>query len=324
MQSRKILYLSRGDVEKVGMSVEEVTKAVEEAILQKALGKVEMPPKPGIHTKPNAFIHAMPAYIPKLEVAGIKWVGGYPENYKRGLPYITGLLILNDVETGVPIAVMDCTWITAVRTGAATVIAAKYLAKTNPRSLGVLGCGVQGRSNLISLKAFFPSIRDVRAYDIVPENAERYAKEMSSLDVTVKTVRYPRDAVEGADIVVTAGPILKEPKPTIEASWLMPGSFVCTLDFDSYLTPEAFRAADKFFTDDLEQFKYYKKVGYFKETPEPIGDLGDLLAGRLIGRKDQEQRIVCANLGLAIEDMATAIRLYKKAISKGIGTMLPL
>ena len=76
-----------------------------------------MPPKPGIHTMPDAFIHAMPAYIPSMRSAGIKWVSGYPENFKRGLPYITGLLILNDVETGIPYAVMDCTWITAMRTG---------------------------------------------------------------------------------------------------------------------------------------------------------------------------------------------------------------
>ncbi|MGQ9515225.1 MAG: ornithine cyclodeaminase family protein [Thermoproteota archaeon] len=324
MQSRRILYLSRKDVEEVGMSIEEVAEAVQEAIRQKALGKVEMPPKPGIYTKPNAFIHAMPAYIPELGAAGIKWVGGYPENHRRGLPYVTGLLILNDVETGVPIAVMDCTWITAVRTGAATAVAAKYLAKADSKSIGVLGCGVQGRSNLVSLKEFFPSIREARAYDIVPEKAEKYAREMTSIGVSIKTVGCPRDAVEGADIVVTAGPILKEPRPTIEASWLIPGSFVCTLDFDSYLTPEAFRAADKLFTDDLEQFKYYKKAGYFKETPEPIGDLGDLLAGRIAGREDRAQRIVCANLGLAIEDVATASRLYEKAISKGIGTMLPL
>ncbi len=324
MQRREILYLSRRDVEEVGMSIEEVAQAVQEAIRQKSIGKVEMPPKPGIHTKPNAFIHAMPAYIPELGAAGIKWVGGYPENYRMGLPYITGLLILNDVETGVPIAIMDCTWITAVRTGAATAIAAKYLAKADPISLGILGCGVQGRSNLKSLKTFFPSIWDVRAYDIIPENAERFAKEMASIGVRIRSVPNPRDAVEGAEIVVTAGPIMKEPNPTIEASWLSPGSFVCTLDFDSYVTPGAFRVADKLFTDDLEQFRYYKSSGYFKKTPEPIGDLGDLLAGRIAGRENGAQKIVCANLGLAIEDVATAIRLYGKAISKGIGKRLPL
>ena len=82
-----------------------------------------MPPKPGVHSRPDAFIHAMPAYIPALRAIGMKWVSGYPENQARGLPYITGLLILNDDETGLPLAVMDCTWITAMRTGAATALA---------------------------------------------------------------------------------------------------------------------------------------------------------------------------------------------------------
>ena len=88
-----------------------------------------MPPKPGVHSRPDAFIHAMPAYIPALHAIGMKWVSGYPANQARGLPYITGLLILNDDETGLPLAVMDCTWITAMRTGAATALAAKYLAR---------------------------------------------------------------------------------------------------------------------------------------------------------------------------------------------------
>jgi len=321
---REILYLSRKDVEDVGMSFVEVAEAVQESLRQKYLGRVEMPPKPGIHTAPDAFIHAMPAFIPDLGAAGIKWVGGYPENYRRGLPYITGLLVLNDVETGVPLSIMDCTWITAMRTGAATAIASKHLARADSKSLAIIGCGVEGRSNLLALNAFFPAIKDVRAYDISAENAERYSREMGSKGIRVKIVTGPREAIEGADIIVTAGPILRDPKPTIEASWLSEGCFVCTLDFDSYVTTRAFRSADKLFTDDLEQFRYYKGSGYFKETPMPLGDLGDLMAGRISGRESRNQIIMCINLGLAIEDIATAIKLYAKAVEKGIGKRLQL
>ncbi|MCJ7583831.1 MAG: hypothetical protein MUO30_03555, partial [Anaerolineales bacterium] len=113
MSESKILYLSRADVEMTAIDMPTILRLLEEAFHEKGEGKVEMPPKPGIHTMPDAFIHAMPAYIPSLKSAGIKWVSGYPENYKRGLPYITGLLILNDAETGIPLVVMDCTWITA-------------------------------------------------------------------------------------------------------------------------------------------------------------------------------------------------------------------
>ena len=109
MTSDSILYLSREDVESVGLDMRTIIDLLEQAFKEKGQGKVEMPPKPGIHTMPDAFIHAMPAYIPSMKSAGIKWVSGYPENFKRGLPYISGLLILNDVETGIPYAIMDCT-----------------------------------------------------------------------------------------------------------------------------------------------------------------------------------------------------------------------
>ena len=138
-----------------------------------------MPPKIGVHTLPDAFIHAMPAYIAAQKAVGMKWVSGYPENSKRGLPYIAGLLILNDAETGMPLAVMDCTWITAQRTGAATAVAAKYLARRESETVGILGCGVQGRSNLEALKVLFP-VKKARAYDVHPERSAKYAQEMSS------------------------------------------------------------------------------------------------------------------------------------------------
>jgi len=102
-----VLYLSRAEIDKLKISMSKVIEVVEEAFREKAEGKVETPPKPGVHPHNDAFIHAMLAYIRKMQVAGVKWVTGFPENPKRGLPYISGLLILNDVETGFPICVMD-------------------------------------------------------------------------------------------------------------------------------------------------------------------------------------------------------------------------
>src|SRR5437016_10094428 len=118
-----MLYLSRADVIKAGLAMEDIISAVEAVFVEKGNGRVEMPPKPGIHPLPDAFIHAMPAYIPSMKSAGLKWVSGFPQNQARGLPYINGLMILNDPTTGVPVSVMDCTWITAQRTGAATAVA---------------------------------------------------------------------------------------------------------------------------------------------------------------------------------------------------------
>ncbi|MGD2152392.1 MAG: ornithine cyclodeaminase family protein [Gemmatimonadales bacterium] len=324
MSVGELLYLSRADVEAVGLSMAEIIEALEAMFLAKGKGEVEMPPKPGIHPGKDAFIHAMPGYISSMGAAGIKWVSGYPSNVERGLPYISGLLILNDPDTGIPIAVMDATWITAMRTGAATAVAAKYLARGDSATLGIIACGVQGRSNLEALMCVF-DLELVKAYDIVPEIAERYAVEMGErFGVTVEVVKHPRDAVAGLDLVVTSGPILKEPSPTIAAGWLSPGAFACPLDFDSYWRGAALREADRLATDDIAQLRYYRTAGFFRDTPEPYADLGEIVAGTKPGRTSSDERTISINLGLALDDMATAILLYRRAKGAGIGTELPL
>ena len=216
MPEHKILYLSQADVQSLGVTMPEIIAALEVAFREHAEGRTEMPPKPGVHSRPDAFIHAMPAYIPALHSIGVKWVSGYPENGQRGLPYINGLLILNDEETGMPLAVMDCTWITALRTGAATALAAKYLARPESQTVGILGCGVQGRSNLVALKAQFP-LKRVVAYDLVPEHCARFAKLARQWGLEVIETQDPREAVVASDLVVTAGPILRQPHATIKA-----------------------------------------------------------------------------------------------------------
>ncbi len=319
-----LLFLSRRDVEAVGVSMSEIIAALERMFEEKGKGRVEMPPKPGIHPREDAFIHAMPAYIPSLESAGVKWVAGYPANPDRGLPYIHGLLILNDPDTGVPLAVMDATWITAQRTGAATAVAAKHLARRDSSTLGILACGVQGRSNLEALASVFPLTR-AHAYDIRRQVAEEYAEEMAArFGVEVRVVDRPRDAVAGMDLVVTSGPILRDPAPVIEPGWLAEGALACPVDFDSYWQGDALRQASKLATDDLAQLDYYRRAGYFRDTPQPYADLGEIVAGLKPGRESDEERNVCINLGLALDDMATAILVYRRAVEAGIGTRLPL
>ncbi len=325
MAKLELLYLSRRDIEVVNLGMYQIVQAVEGALREKGEGRVEMPPKPGVHPKADAFIHAMPAFIPQLGSVGVKWVSGFPENHKLGLPYISGLLILNDPDTGLPVAVMDCTWITAMRTGAATAVAAKYLAQRDSQILGILGCGVQGRSNLEALKVAFPGLQYVKAYDIHRANAEKYAQEMSEkLNVEVKVVISSEEAVRDADLVVTAGPISKYPNPVIEDEWFKPGGFACPVDFDSYWKPSVLHGADKFCTDDTDQLFYYRKEGYFQNIPEVYAHLGEIVAGKKRGREDEEERIISMNLGLALEDMAVGIEVYRRAKVQGIGTILPL
>jgi ornithine cyclodeaminase/alanine dehydrogenase-like protein (mu-crystallin family) len=324
MSEQQVLYLSRADVETVDLPMQEIIELLEKAFREKGNGKVEMPPKPGIHTMPDAFIHAMPAYIPAMRSAGIKWVSGYPDNYKRELPYITGLLILNDVETGVPYAIMDCTWITAMRTGAASALSAKYLARPESATVGVLACGVQGRTNLEALACLFP-VRRAYAYDIFTSVQERFIADMKArFNFEIISVKEPKQAVVDSDLVVTSGPILKHPTSTIEKDWLRPGAYGSAVDFDSYWSGAALAQMDRISTDDHAQFQYYKSIGYFQQTPAPYADLGELVAGLKSGRSDDKERTLAINLGLAMDDMAVAPEIYRRAKEKGLGTWLPL
>jgi ornithine cyclodeaminase/alanine dehydrogenase len=321
----EVLYLSRRVVEELRIPIEDVIRVVGEAFRQKAEGSAEAPPKPGIHPGRDCFIHAMPAYLPRMKTAGIKWVSGFPDNPKRGLPYISGLLILNDPVTGFPTCVMDCTWVTAKRTGAATAIAAKHLARDDSQILGILGCGAEGRSNLEALKATCRSLNEVRAYDISKKNLDAYVREMTAQhEVRVVPVSSPRRAVEQCDIVVTSGPILRNPQPTIKASWFKQGGFACPLDFDSYWKPEAILSVDKFCTDDRDQLAYYRGQGYFANIPSVYAEVGEIVSGKKPGREKPEERIMSMHLGSAIADMATARLVYERAKKTGQGTKLPL
>jgi ornithine cyclodeaminase/alanine dehydrogenase-like protein (mu-crystallin family) len=325
MTEKPLLYLSQADVASVGLTMAEIIELLETAFREKGEGRVEMPPKPGIHPgEGDNFIHAMPAYIPAMNSAGVKWVSGFPENHRRGLPYITGLLILNDPETGVPISVMDCIWITAMRTAAATAVAARRLARPESSVVGILGCGVQGRTNTEALNVLFP-LKKVVAYDVNSEAVHSFVEDISSrFDLTVVPADGPKQAVTGCDLVVTAGPILKKPHRTIQAGWLDEGAFASLVDFDSYWHPDAIKEAVKFCTDDVPQLRHYQEVGYFQDIPAVYADLGELVAGERPGRETPTERTMACNLGLAMDDMAVAPTIYQRAVENKIGTWLPL
>jgi ornithine cyclodeaminase/alanine dehydrogenase len=328
--SRTILYLSRAEVEAAGPPMKAIIERLEVAFAEKGHGRTEMPPKPGIHPGPpgnDNFIHAMPALVGALGAAGVKWVSGFPGNAARGLPYISGLMILNDPETGLPTAVMDATWITAMRTGAATAVAAKRLARPGAAVLGIIGCGVQGVTNLEALHVVLPALAAVRVFDIHPERTEAYAAAQGRRypALRIAACASPRAAIEGCDVIVTAGPIRRDPKPVLEAAWFAPGALGVPLDYDSYWTPAAMAAADRFYTDDRGQLLHTKEGGvYFRAIPDVYADLGEVVAGLKDGRRSPDERLVCMNLGLALEDMATAPLVLERARAEGLGTHLPL
>ena len=326
-QPGKLLYLSAKQVAACELGPAELIDALDEGFKLKGQGEVDMPPKPGVFPRPGAFIHAMPCYVGGgLDAAGIKWVAGFPDNPGQGLPYISGVLVLNDSATGQTKAVMDANWITGWRTGAVSALSARYLARPGAETLAICGLGVQARTHLPCLNQVLPDLKQVRCYDISEEAVRAYLAEMAPQlpDLDISATGSAREAVDGADVIVTAGPLHKNPSPVIEQDWLIPGALGLPIDFDSYFAPSAFQAVDKFLTDDAEQILYYKKEGYFKSLPPIHGDLGQLAAGQVVGRESDQERIIICNLGLALDDMVSAKLIYERAVERDLGQWLEL
>jgi len=327
MSNPEILYLSRADVERVGVTMAEIVRALEDMFREKGAGRTQMPPKTAVYPgKPGsgAFINAMPALLPEAGAAGVKWVGMIPDNFRRNLPSISALLILNDAETGLPVCVMDATWITAKRTAGASIAAAKRLARADSKTLGVIGCGVQGFGHLEAFREYFP-IRRVKAFDIRPEAAADFARRArDSFDVEVEIVDSAITAARGCDLIVTSGTIFKDPKPVLGEKEFAPGSFVSAVDYDSAWTAEAMRAADIFVVDDLAQMTSFRNQGYFRSLPDRVIELSDLIIGKKAGRARPEERTMAMNMGIALDDLAVAPLVFEKARSAGLGVRLPL
>jgi ornithine cyclodeaminase/alanine dehydrogenase-like protein (mu-crystallin family) len=307
----RLLYLDREEVATLLPPVSEQLDLVEEAYRAVGAGRVELPPKPGIHPRPNAFIHAMPSYLRDEDVAALKWVAGYPANKERGLPYISGLIVLNDADTGLPVAVMDGAEITAARTAAASGVCVRRWAPEGWQTAAVLGAGEQGRFHVRVLSELNPGVA-LSAYDPHPER-------IASLGDGVAAAPGPKEAVAGAEVVVTAGPIVEDPESPLGSSWLAGRSLGLPIDFDFYFSAEAVESADLFLVDDVGQFEYYRSQGHFQGWPEPAGSVGEAL-----GRDDAPERVVCCNLGIGALDAVFAARVLASARERGTGTELPL
>jgi ornithine cyclodeaminase/alanine dehydrogenase-like protein (mu-crystallin family) len=295
-----LLYLTRAEVAALLPPLLEQVDLAERTYRAMAAGRVELPPKPGIHPRADSFLHAMPAYLADDDVAALKWVSGYPANRARGLPYISGLIVVNDAGTGVPEAVLDAAEITAARTAAASGACVRRWAPTGWRRAAILGYGEQGRRHDDVLRALNPDV-EVATFDPRAD---------------VSTAEGPREAVKGAEVVVTAGPIVDAPEPPLTTDWLGERWLLQPIDFDFYVGPEPVTAADLFAVDDIPQFEYYRASGHFAGWPVPEVSTGEAF------ERDGE-RVVACNLGVGSLDAAFAASVLRRAREEGAGTRLP-
>lgn len=303
-----LLHLSRAAVASLLPPLPARIALVERTFRALAAGRVELPPKPGIHPRPGAFIHAMPAYLADDDIAALKWIGGFPENPARGLPYISGLIVLNDAGTGLPVAVMDGAEITAARTAAVSGLCIERFAPAGWSSAAIVGCGEQGRYHAEMLAALRPGA-DIRAYDPVAGRA-------AAVGGGARPVASLREAVQEAEVVITAAPLAKPARPVLEPEWPAPGCLLLPIDFDATMRPEAVAACGLVLADDVAQFAYYRSLGWFAGWPEPAAGLGESLAA------SPPDRVACVNLGIGALDAAFAAAIAGSARDAGCGTIL--
>jgi ornithine cyclodeaminase/alanine dehydrogenase len=312
-------YLSAADVDRCLPPLERQIQLAQQALATLASGDAEMPPKIGVHPRPGALLHAMPAWLRTADLVGLKWVSAFPGNSARQAPAIQGLIVLNDPETGTPLCVMDGARITAARTAAVSGVALRVYAPPRARQVAILGAGVQARSHVPVLAKVLGDIA-VNVFDRHANRAESFASwAVDQAGVTgARAMPSPTDAACDAHVVITAGAISKAQEMT--ADWLAPGTLVVAVDFATYVSADLARAAAVFAVDDRAQFLAYRSAGYFEGFPDPTETLGEALERG--PQREREGRVVVTHLGVGTADILFANDVMRAAEERRIGSML--
>lgn len=325
MKKVSFRYLSQEDILSLNLTTKQIVDAVERILRSHGEGKVQMPPKPAIFPRKGrySFFHAMPAFVEDLDICGIKWLNRTTHNpAENDLPQFTGLQVVNDPETGVPLAVMDCRWITVARTTAVSVVTARCSSVKGPKSAAILGTGLQGRFHALMFASEFPSIERFYVYNRSKEGMEKFLADMGPRVKADLIPASPEECVRGSDIVITAGVM----EAIIPLQWVKRGALCIGLDLARAWKPDVITGIGRIFTDDTKQFwnRFETEPEAFGGKPEISGELSSVLLGRIPGRLSPEERILSLNLGMAICDLALGDLIYREAERRDAGTVLPL
>ncbi|HWP80307.1 MAG TPA: hypothetical protein VN446_06650 [Candidatus Acidoferrum sp.] len=324
MEKAKFLYLSQGDVMGLEIGWPDIIATVEAACAEEARGTLQCPPKRELLPRPGSTLVGMPAELSGMDACGIKWVSSYPENIAAGLPQVAGLQVMNHPDTGLPMAVMDCRWLTAVRTAAATAVTAEFCAKKGAATVAIVGGGVQGHMHLVALRQVLGSLTRCNLVELREETATDYKRKMEELTgVEVALCGSVGEAMAGADIVVTCTQRVQE--PLIPAEHFLPGMLGVGLEAARAWPGALLHGVDKVVTDYPEQTVTYEGTGAFEGGVPPIyASLGQLVLRDKPGREQAGERILAFNLGFGGVDIAMGKLIYEKALSRGAGTWLTL
>lgn len=310
------------------LTVEDCMAAVEHAFTLYGEGKTQPPGILGVYARDGGFHIKAGLLELNRSYFAAKVNANFPENMPRfGLPTIQGVVVLSDAENGYPLALMDSIEITIQRTGAATGIAAKYLARPDSKTATICGCGNQGRISLRALTKVLP-IEMVWAYDRNQSQAQKFASDLAEeLGIDIEVVDDLETAVRQSDVCVTCTP---STQPFLREALVAPGTFIAAVGADNSRKQElepAVLARNKLVVDVLEQSATIGELRHALEAgvitrDDVYGELGEVIAGLKSGRTSRDEIIIFDSTGMALQDVVTAAAVYEKAVSEGAGTLI--
>ena len=325
-----VLILSQKEVESC-LPMRETIEAVKNAYIAYASQRVQIAPV--VHLDVDQYegeVDIKSGYIEDFNLIGTKIASGYYQNHKLGLPPGVAVIVLMDLKTSLPLAIMDGTYITAYRTGAAGAVAASVLARSDSSVIGVIGAGTQGRMQVLALQEMF-SLTEVRVWDKYEGVAKKYASEMSNT-LGIDVIAYPEQekVVQGADIVVTVTP---SRQPLVKAEWIEEGVHINAIGADGpgkqELDPLIVSRADKVVVDSLRQCVRIGEIQHALAknliSEEDIhAEIGEILMGKKSGRESEKEITMFDSTGLAAQDIAAAKIVLEQARIRGIGKSVNL
>lgn len=320
------ILLSKSDIEKV-MTMKDVVEIVDKTYIGFGEGKVINPTKVGLDLGETAawppykgFMNAMPAYVGWLDSAGIKWAGGFLDNAKVGLPYISAMILLINPKNGQFKAVMDGGEITNMRTGAQAAVALKYLHKKKSIKIGLYGAGMQGHYQTMAISQLF-DIEELKVYDIKREASERFTDDMKDrVTGNIIIVDSPEEAADGNAVIC----VTQSKDKFVKNSWVKPGTILFAMGSYQECDDDFILTANKIIVDHIGQclhrgaLKELNEKGKISEK-DIYATIGELAAGKKKGRTSDKERLLCIPIGTGAMDVAVATVVYKRALEKGLG-----
>jgi ornithine cyclodeaminase/alanine dehydrogenase-like protein (mu-crystallin family) len=318
-----------GDEVRALVSPADLVPAMERALAAFSAGEVLQPFRTNLHIGPERnIVHVMPAYLEGLPALGQKVVSVFHGNAARGLPSHFATVLLFDPETGALLALIEGAAVTVARTAAVSAVAAKHLGKSGASRLALFGAGVQARGHLSAFVDVLPGLDDVRVWSPAPDRDQFVAEMSERCPVPVRAAASAADAARGADLIVL---VTSSNEPVLQSEWVGSGALVVSVgacrpdwrEMDPVLVTRSRLFVDSRVSALAESGDIMQglRAGLFTED-HIVGELGDVVARRVEGRRDDHETIVFKSLGLAVEDVTAADLIYRRAIERGVGRIL--